>query len=67
MNKFELTLVVRSESNKFDTNSIDVLVADSMIQLLCQFNILVAIVMRRIYEEEMINSNRMNNNDDIPF
>lgn len=67
--KFRLTLQYgTTEAKGFDVQGYDELIADNFIQLLSQFNILVASVQRKISEEEA--TARLAEryvDDDIPF
>lgn len=63
--ELELNLTVK-EKGSFKIKSINTIKADSMIQLLSQFTLLVHQVMAELHEEELIEL-RSVNDDDIPF
>lgn len=60
--KYELTLTIRNE-DKFE--SLDKILADDLLHLVSQFNMVILQVQRKEHDEEML-AIRMEN-DDIPF
>jgi len=63
MKQFELTLVVRKPDGKFE--SMDKIEADDLVQLVCQLNLVIITIQRKMHEEYLLGM-RMEN-DDIPF
>jgi hypothetical protein len=63
--KFELTLAIKTEDNKFDVNSFDKIMADNLVSLLSQFMVLIGSIHNRILDEERIARGVVD--DDIPF
>jgi|GEM_PF-4988795 len=63
---FELTLSYKSDIGNWETQSHDVLMADDLVSLLTQFNVLIAQLHRRIVNEEVSEHGGIKD-DDIPF
>lgn len=63
MKQFELTLHRRSPDGKF--LSLDKIEADDLVQLMCQFNLIMVNTQRTLNREELDKARVIN--DDIPF
>lgn len=62
----EIRVVYKSDEADFNVNSSDFLVADDLISLLVQFNMIIAQLHRRILNEELSKVGKLND-DNIPF
>jgi hypothetical protein len=62
---FELKLSYRSDNTSFTCDAVDVIMADNLVSLLSQFNVLIGSLHHRILEEEKIERRVID--DDIPF
>lgn len=60
---FELKLSYRSDNTSFTVDAVDIIMADSLISLMMQFNVLIASLHQRILNEERVGPV----DDDIPF
>ncbi len=67
MKKYQLTLVVREKTDREDMHSIDVVEGDTMIELLAQFNIVIAGMVKKVTEMKDRNRHGYSGDDDIPF
>jgi hypothetical protein len=67
--EFKLTLQYRNTEHKtgFSVDGYDELVSNNFIQLLSQFNILIASVLKKIHEQEMEEKLVEKYDDQIPF
>lgn len=66
LKRFEITLVYRDEEKAFHAKSIDKVEADSLMQLITQFNFILIALTERI-KQEAIDKEKNIDWDDIPF
>lgn len=61
--KFELTLTVRDENNKFQPISFDKIEDNNLVSLMLQFNIVIMSIYKKLVDKELENKI----DDNIPF